>query len=283
MKKGLVMEGGAMRGMFTAGVTDVWMENNIEFDGAIGVSAGAVFGCNYKSKQPGRTIRYNTKYCNDPNYMSIKSLIKTGNIFGVEFAYHDIPERLDPFDVETFKNNPMEFYAVCTDVVSGQPIYRKIKTGVGDDLLYLQGSASMPLVSQIVEVQGRKILDGGISDSIPLKYFESIGYDRNVVILTQPKGFEKEPNNMISMMRVQLKKYPHIIRAMEERHLMYNEELKYIRKKELHNEVLVIRPKKKLPVGHIEKNPEKLWEIYNLGREQGEKYLEKVREFLQKK
>ena len=146
MRTGLVMEGGAMRGMFTAGVVDVWMENNIEFDGAIGVSAGAVFGCNYKSKQPGRTIRYNTKYCNSPNYMSIKSLIKTGNIFDVDFAYHDIPEKLDPFDSETFEKNPMEFYVVCTDVITGQPIYKKIKTGTGEDLLYMQGSASMPIV-----------------------------------------------------------------------------------------------------------------------------------------
>ncbi len=280
MRTGLVMEGGAMRGMFTAGVVDVWMENNIEFDGAIGVSAGAVFGCNYKSKQPGRTIRYNTKYCNSPNYMSIKSLIKTGNIFDVDFAYHDIPEKLDPFDSETFEKNPMEFYVVCTDVITGQPIYKKIKTGTGEDLLYMQGSASMPIVSKIVEVQGRKLLDGGVADSIPLKYFESIGYDRNVVILTQPKGYVKGPNSAMSVAKVQLRQYPHFLRAMEERHLMYNEEIKYIRKKEIHDEILVIRPKEKLPVNHIEKNPEKLWETYYLGREQGEKYLEKVREFL---
>ena len=282
MKTGLVMEGGAMRGMFTAGVIDVWMENNIKFDGAIGVSAGAVFGCNYKSNQPGRTIRYNKKYCKDPNYMSFWSFLKTGNIFDVQFAYHDIPEKLDPFDTETFKNNPMEFYAVCTDVVSGQAIYRKIKTGVGDDLLYLQGSASMPLVSKIVEVHGRKLLDGGVSDSIPLKYFESIGYDRNVVILTRPKGYEKKPMSAMPVARVQLKQYPHFLRAMENRHIMYNEEVHYVRKKEIHDEILVIRPKQALPIGHIEKNPEKLQEIYELGREQGEKYLEKVREFLKK-
>jgi predicted patatin/cPLA2 family phospholipase len=282
MKKGLVMEGGAMRGMFTAGVIDVFMENNIEFDGAIGVSAGAVFGCNYKSKQPGRTIRFNTKYCNDPNYVGIKPFIKTGNLYSVDFGYHDIPERLDPFDVETFEKNPMEFYAVCTDVVSGQPIYRKLKTATGDDLLYLQGSASLPLVSKVVEVQGRKLLDGAVSDSVPLKYFESIGYDRNVVILTQPKGYEKGPSRAISAIKVQLKQYPHFIRAAENRHIMYNEQMHYIRKQEIHDKALVIRPKEKLPVNHVEKNPDKLWETYYLGREQGEKYLDKVREFLAK-
>lgn len=274
------MEGGAMRGMFTAGVIDVWMENGITFDGAIGVSAGAVFGCNYKSKQPGRVIRYNTKYCKDPNYMGTRILLKTGNIFGVEMCYHEIPERLDPFDIETFEKNPMEFYVVCTDVVSGQPIYRKLKTGTGDDLLYMQGSASMPLVSKVVEVQGRKLLDGGISDSIPLKYFESIGYDRNVVILTQPKGYIKEPNKMTRIAKIGLKRYPHMIQAMETRHKMYNEETRYVRRKELEDKIVVIRPKEKLPVGHIAKNPDKLWETYQLGREQGEKNLERVKQFL---
>ncbi len=275
------MEGGAMRGMFTAGVTDVWIENNIGFDGAIGVSAGAVFGCNYKSKQPGRTIRYNMKYCNDPNYMSFKSLIKTGNIFGVQMCYHDIPEKLDPFDEETFEKNPMEFYAVCTDVVTGQPLYHKVKTGIGDDLLYLQGSASLPLVSKIVEVHGRKLLDGGISDSIPLKYFESIGYEKNVVILTRPLGYQKEKSKMARMAKIALRKYPHMIQALERRHLMYNDQLQYIAQREREGRALVIRPKEALPVGHIEKDPEKLRKVYELGRERGEEYLAQVKAFLE--
>lgn len=275
------MEGGAMRGMFTAGVTDVWIENNIGFDGAIGVSAGAVFGCNYKSKQPGRTIRYNMKYCNDPNYMSFKSLIKTGNIFGVQMCYHDIPEKLDPFDEETFEKNPMEFYAVCTDVVTGQPLYHKVKTGIGDDLLYLQGSASLPLVSKIVEVHGRKLLDGGISDSIPLKYFESIGYEKNVVILTRPLGYQKEKSKMARMAKIALRKYPHMIQALERRHLMYNDQLQYIAQREREGRALVIRPKEALPVGHIEKDPEKLRKVYELGRERGEEYLAQVETFLE--
>ena len=275
------MEGGAMRGMFTAGVTDVWIENNIGFDGAIGVSAGAVFGCNYKSKQPGRTIRYNMKYCNDPNYMSFKSLIKTGNIFGVQMCYHDIPEKLDPFDEETFEKNPMEFYAVCTDVVTGQPLYHKVKTGIGDDLLYLQGSASLPLVSKIVEVHGRKLLDGGISDSIPLKYFESIGYEKNVVILTRPLGYQKEKSKMARMAKIALRKYPHMIQALERRHLMYNDQLQYIAQREREGRALVIRPKEALPVGHIEKDPEKLRKVYELGRERGAEYLAQVKAFLE--
>lgn len=282
MKTGLVLEGGAMRGLFSAGVMDVFMENNIEFDGGIGVSAGAVFGCNYKSKQPGRVVRYNTTYCKDPNYSGIRSLIKTGNIYGEQMCYHDIPEKLDPFDADTYKNNPMEFYIVCTDVVTGQPIYKKIETGVGRDIKYFQASASMPIVSNMVEVDGRKLLDGGISDSIPLKYFESIGYDRNVVILTQPLDYVKQKNKTIPVLKRTMKEYPHIVKAMENRHIVYNETLDYIKMREKEGNTLVIRPKKKLPVGHLEKNPNKLRKTYNLGREVGEEYIAKVIDFLNK-
>lgn len=280
MKKGLVLEGGAMRGMFTAGVMDIFLENNIEFDGAIGVSAGAVFGCNYKSKQIGRVIRYNLKYCKDPNYSGIRSLIKTGDIYGVDMCYHEIPEKLDPFDEETYQNNPMEFYAVCTDVITGQPIYRQIYSGHGKDLKYLQASASMPLVSNMVEVDGRKLLDGGVSDSIPLKYFESIGYNKNVVVLTQPIDYVKDRNKTIPVLKRTMKDYPHIVNVMANRHNVYNETLEYIKQREKSKDALVIRPKHKLEVGHLEKNPKKLQEAYDHGREVGEEYLEKVLEFL---
>ena len=181
MKTGLILEGGAMRGMYTAGVLDVMMENNIWVDGAVGVSAGAVFGCNYKSKQIGRTIRYNKKYGRDPRYAGFHSLLKTGDYFGTEFCYHEIPERLDPFDSETFQKNPAEFYVVGTDVTTGKAVYHKCTTGTDKDLDWFRASASMPLLSNIVEVDGYKLLDGGIADSIPLKWFRSIGYERNII------------------------------------------------------------------------------------------------------
>ena len=192
MKTGLVMEGGAMRGLFTAGVIDVMMEEEIEFDGAIGVSAGAAFGCNYKSKQIGRALRYNINYCKDKRYCSMKSLITTGNLYGAEFCYHELPDKLDIFDCETFENNPMEFYLVCTDVLTGKPVYKKCEKADYDCLEWMRASASMPLASKVVEIDGYKMLDGGVSDSVPLKYFESIGYDRNIVILTQPKSYRKK-------------------------------------------------------------------------------------------
>ena len=169
MKTGLVMEGGALRGLFTAGVIDVLMENGITFDGAIGVSAGATFGCNIKSGQIGRAIRYNVKLCKDRRYFSFWSLILTGNLFGKNFCYHKIPEKIDPFDNDAFEKNPMEFYLVCTDVETGKPVYKKCDRLDGGNLEWVRASASLPLVSEIVEIDGMKLQDGGISDSIPLK------------------------------------------------------------------------------------------------------------------
>lgn len=282
MKTGLVMEGGALRGLFTAGVIDVFMENGITFDGAIGVSAGATFGCNIKSGQIGRAIRYNIKYCKDKRYFSFWSLIFTGNLFGKQFCYHKIPEELDIFDNDAFERNPMEFYLVCTDVETGKPVYKKCDRLDGENLEWIRASASLPLVSEVVEVDGLKLQDGGIIDSIPLKYFESIGYDRNVVILTQPKGFIKKPTSNMGLLKISLRKYPKMIEALENRHNMYNDTTKYIEEKEAKGEVFVIRPEQVLPVKRTSRDPEKLKEVYNFGREEALKNLDKIKEFLSK-
>ena len=201
MKTGLVLEGGAMRGMYTAGVLDVMLEQQVQVDAVVGVSAGAVFGCNYKSRQIGRTIRYNKAYCRDPRYMSIRSLIKTGDLFGEEFCYHELPERLDPFDLETFESNPVEFYVAATDVHTGKPVYHKCTDGKEEDLQWMRASASMPVVSRVVSVGGYELLDGGISDSIPVNWFRSQGYEKSIVVLTRAEGYRKKesaPNPAIS-------------------------------------------------------------------------------------
>ena len=175
MKKGLVLEGGAMRWLFSAGVMDVLMERGVAFDGIIGVSAGAAFGCNYKSGQIGRVLRYNTRFCGDKRYSGRGSLLKTGNLFNTEFCYNQVPLELDPFDFEAFRSNPAEFYVVCTDVDTGEPVYHAY-TGFEDHgFEWIRASASLPLIAQIVEIDGQKLLDGGIADSIPFGYFESIG------------------------------------------------------------------------------------------------------------
>ena len=279
IKTGLIMEGGAMRGMFTAGVTDIMMENGITFDGAIGVSAGAAFGCNFKSNQPGRVIRYNTTYCKDPRYAGLRSLIKTGNLFGAEFCYVEIPQKLDLFDEEAFVNNPMEFYVVCTDIETGEVIYHRCGESE-NELEWFRASASMPLAAKTVEVDGKKRLDGGIADSIPLKYFESIGYNRNVLILTQPKGFVKQKNKLVPIIRRALKEYPKVAELLANRHNDYNETTAYIEEREKSGEILVIRPPAALNIKPVCRDPEELRRVYNIGRKVGEEMLEQIREFL---
>ncbi len=279
MKKGLVLEGGAMRGLWTAGVTDVMMEHDIRPDGLIGVSAGAAFGCNYKSGQAGRAIRYNTRFSHDSRYSGLKSLIMSGNYFNARFGYHVVPYEYDLFDTKTFEENPLEFTVVCTDVLTGEAVYHVMDHVDYDELEWLRASASMPLASRVVRVQGRQLLDGGVSDSIPLEYYERRGYDRNVVILTQPLGYRKEHNRLMPLMRLSLCRYPNMVRALDERHLMYNRQLDYVAQAEREGRCLVIRPDEKIPIGHISHDADLMRHVYQLGREVGERYVEKIKDF----
>lgn len=280
MSYGLVLEGGAMRGMFTSGVLDIFLENGIEFDGTVGVSAGATFGCNYKSRQIGRSIRYNKRFSKDWRYCSLRSLIATGDMYGAKFCYDTLPKELDPLDFKTYASNPMEFYIVASDADTGKPVYKKLETCDDADLTWMRASASMPLVSKPVKIDGYTLLDGGMTDSIPLKFSESLGYDHNVVILTQPRNFVKKPNKLIPLMRIALRKYPELVKAMANRHNMYNEQTRYIFEKADRGEVLVICPDKPLGISRTEKNPDKLERVYQEGRKAGESFLPEVKKFL---
>lgn len=279
-KTGLVLEGGAMRGMFTAGVLDVMMENGIEFDGIMGVSAGAVFGCNFKSGQIGRSLRYNMRFCDDPRYCSFESLIRTGNLYGVDFCYDEIPNKLDPFDAQAYRENPMPFYAVCTNVETGKAIHKRLDRGDSRDMQYFRASASMPIVSQIVEADGYKLLDGGITDSIPLLAMERRGYPRNVVILTQPLGYVKEKSGILPLVHVTMRKYPYLIKAMDVRHIRYNRQTAYVREQELAGKAFVIRPPYALGISRTEDDPAELRRVYEIGRAEMEKRLPALKEFL---
>ena len=279
MKKGLVLEGGAMRGLFSAGVIDILMENNLLPDGVIGVSAGAAFGCNIKSKQPGRVIRYNKKLAHDWRYASFRSLLTTGDYFGGEYAYHYMPRHLDYFDVETFNNNPMEFWAVCTNVGTGKAVYKRLMEVDNNCLEYIRASASMPIAARIVTVEGKKLLDGGIADSIPLRFFQEQGYDRNLVVLTQPANYVKEPNKLMPLMRLWLRRHPRIIRALEQRHIMYNDQLEYVRQEEKKSNTLVLRPETALTIGHLSHNPDDMQATYEHGRKVATKHLEEIKAF----
>ena len=280
MKTGLIMEGGAMRGMFTAGVLDVLMENGLVTDGAIGVSAGAVFGCNYKSHQIGRVIRYNTEYCKDKRYASFKNLFKTGNLYSEQFCYHEVPEKLDPFNEAAFAASPMDFFVVCTDVKTGEPIYHKCRKGDAEDVRWMEASASMPLAAKIVKIGHYGLLDGGVADSIPVRFFESIGYKRNLIILTQPKGYTKKKNKFLPAIRAKYFRYPAFVEAVADRHERYNETLSYISMLEQAGKDYVIRPPIPLEIGAMERDPAQLRRVYETGRAVAQIQVEKIRDFL---
>lgn len=282
MKTGLVLEGGAMRGLFTAGVIDVMMENGIDFDGLVGVSAGSSFGCNFKSRQPGRVLRYNLRFCKDPRYMGLRSLLSTGDLVGAEFAYHTLPLELDIFDSATFESNPMEFHVVCTDVMTGKPVYYVMDKVDYDSLEWLRASASMPVVTRPVQVaDGHIMLDGGISDSIPLEYFMDCGFRRNVVVLTQPLDYRKKPAKKW-VFSTFMRRYPAIVEAMARRHEMYNAQLDFVHEIVAAGEAFVIAPPAPLPIGRVEMNPDKMKRVYSIGRDICSEVLPGLRAFLGK-
>lgn len=280
-KTGLVLEGGAMRGMYTAGVLDVFLEHGITFDGVIGVSMGAITGCSYVSGQIGRTVRYNKKYCRDKRYMSFYSLLTTGDLVGNEFCYHEIPENLDPYDNEAFKQSKTDFYVTCTNVETGEAEHIKIND-LMEEMEYLRASASMPYVSRIVEIGGKKLLDGGCSDSIPISAFQSMGYEKNVVILTRPAEYRKKPENK-RLVRGFYKNYPKFAKTLESRAEKYNQTVEEIRKLEADGNIFVIRPETPLDIGRMSHNVKKIEHVYERGRADGLACLQKLTEWLNSK
>ena len=281
MKTGLAMEGGAMRGMFTCGVIDVLMENSITFDGAGGISAGAVFGCNFKSRQIGRPIRYNKQYCRDKRYKSLRSLVSTGDLYGVDFCYRELPNELDVFDRNAFRSNLMAFYVGAADVETGSIVYHRCEDGGDADMQWMRASASMPLASRVVDIDGQKLLDGGIIEPTPYFYMKGLGYDRIVVILTQPLAYRKEKSPLFPLMRLALRKYPKLIEAMEKRPERYNAHIAAIRKDEKAGRCLVLCPPEPLPVHRTDSDPQKLEETYQIGRKEAEKRLDEIHFYLE--
>ena len=278
MKTGLVLEGGGMRGMYTAGVLDVFMENGIRFDKIVGVSAGALFGVNYLSGQKGRVIRYNKRFNGDKNYMGIRPLLTEGNIVNTKYAYHDVPYSLDPFDDENFKKSDTEFYAVITDIESGNPEYIKINS-VFEQMDVLRASGSLPFVSKPVKIGSKNYLDGGISDSIPYKWMAHQDVSKIIVILTRDISYRKKETSslLINMFYIN---YPKLAERLHKRHIEYNESAKELTEIEKSGAVLVIRPSKPIEVGRMEKNPENLQEVYDLGVNDAKNMLETVMRYL---
>lgn len=263
MSIGLVLEGGAMRGMYTAGVLDIFIDHEIPVDGIVGVSAGVLFGVNYPSKQRGRVIRYNKRFAKDPRYMGWKSFLTTGNIINKDFAYYTVPQKLDVFDQEAFAQSGMDFYATLTNVETGKPEYVKLNN-LFDEMEVLRATSAMPLVSKIVEIDGKKYLDGGVSDSIPVDKIRKMGYDKVIVVLTRPLEYRKKPSDM-KLYKMVYGKYPAFVETAANRYKDYNDTVERIIDMENQKEIFVIRPSRTVDIKRIERDENKLQEMYDLG------------------
>lgn len=279
MGSSLVLEGGGKRGIYTAGVLDVFLENGIDVDAVFGVSAGAIHGVSFVSRQIGRDIRYNIKYNNDYRFMSFRNWFKTGNVVDVDFCYNELPNKLDKFDYAAFDANPTKFYAVCSNIESGKAEYIYCKD-MHYDIKYVQASASLPFFSRIVEIGGKKLLDGGICDSIPLKAAQNCGYDKNIVVLTRPCGYYKKPSHNKWLAKRVYRKYPEFVKAIVNRHIMYNDELKYVEKAQKEGAALVIQPSVFIKIGRLETNIDVIRAMYELGRHDALMMLDNIKAFL---
>ncbi|GAB1667529.1 patatin family protein [Mannheimia haemolytica] len=280
MKIGLVLEGGGLRGIFTAGVLDVFLDENIHIDGAIGVSAGALFGVNLPSKQKGRALRYNKKYAQDKRYMGLHSLLTTGNIVNRDFAYYELPSKLDPFDQQAFEASGMDFWVTVTNVETGEPEYIKIDN-VFEQMEAFRATSSMPIVSKIVEIEGKKYLDGGVSDSIPVQKFIEMGYDKIIVVLTRPLEYRKKPSSMWLFKRF-YRQYPKLVARWEKRYAEYNQAVEQIIQLNEKQQIFVIRPSRTVKISRLEKDVNKIQTMYDLGVEDAQNALAGLRAYLAK-
>lgn len=280
MNIGLVLEGGGMRGLYTAGILDAMLDKNFQVNGIIGVSAGALFGVNYVSKQRGRSLRYNQKYASDPRYMSFKSLITTGNFVNKDFAYYELPLKLDIFDEESFSKSKTDFYATVTNVETGKPEYLKIINAT-IQIEELRASSSLPFCSKIVKINDKLYLDGGISDAIPVNKCFEMGYDKVIVITTRPLNYRKTKSNQL-LPKIFYHRYPNFVKAINTRYQRYNDTLDQLQELEKQNKIFVIRPSKLIKINRLEKNPDKMQEIYNLGLQDFQDNYQALQKYLKK-
>ena len=280
MKVGLVLEGGAMRGLYTAGVLDIFLDNNIKVDGIIGVSAGVLFGSNYPSKQRGRVLRYNKNYIKDKRYMSFHSLLTTGNFVNKDFSFYELPFKLDIFDEKAFEESNIDFYATVTNVDSGKAEYIKVKN-VFEQMEVFRATSALPYMSEMIELDTGKYLDGGISDSIPVEKCKELGYDKIIVVLTRPKEYRKKKSNGL-LAKIAYRKYPQLVQAINNRYKNYNDCIEKVIDMENKKEIFVIRPTKTIKIKRMEKNPDKLQEMYNLGIKDAENIIDELKTYLEK-
>lgn len=280
-KIGLILEGGGMRGIYTAGVLDFFIEKNIEVDITIGVSAGSCHASSYLSKQYKRAYNATVDYINDKRYLSFSNLIKTGSIFGMDFMFNKIPNELNIYDYDTFAKSKSKFVVVATNCETGSPEYFELKD-LKKEIIYMQASCSIPMFANIVEIDDFKLVDGGVSDSIPIEYSLNQGYKKNIVVLTRDITYKKNKQKFLPIVNKRYKKYPNLVKAIENRHLNYNKSLNLVNKLEKDGDVLVIRPKKPVNVSQIEKNAKKLTALYEEGYDDAKELYDKILDFIKK-
>lgn len=280
MKIGLVLEGGGMRGLYTAGVIDVMLDHGFEPDVVCGTSAGVTFGVNLLSKQRGRVLRYNKRFVGDRRYISLHSWLTTGNMINKDFAYGLLPRELDPFDEETFEKSKAEFYATITNMRTGQAEYVRI-TDTWKQMDVIRASASLPIICQPVEWQGEKYLDGGLADNIPLDKCLELGCDKVIIVLTRPIDYVRN-DHIAPLCRLAFPRYKALLRTIEQRNDQYNARIQQIRKLEQEGKLFVIRPSEDRPVGRLEKDPEKLKALHALGVQDAQKQWRGLEEYIGK-
>lgn len=278
---GIVLEGGGMRGLYTAGVLDYFIEKGLYFKNCYGVSAGATQGCSYISKQKRRAYNIFTKYMQDKRYASFGNLIKEGNYFGKDFSLKKIPDELEPYDYDTFKNSGINFYAVATNCRTGEAEYLKIDDmRKEEDMDKVWASCSLPLLSKNVRIDDEEYLDGGVADSIPVVKAIKDGNNKVVLVLTRDINYRKKPNKLISIIKLKYRKYPKFVSVMERRHSIYNKTLKRIAKLEREGKLFVIRPKSEVKIGRLEKDVHKMTDLYNAGYNEAKDCFESLIKYL---
>ena len=268
-----------MRGLFTAGVLDALFTAGMRFGGIVGVSAGAAFGCNYKSRQPGRVLRYNLRFCRDRRYWGLGSLLRTGDLFNAEFCYRTLPRVLDPWDAAAFEADPTRFWAVATDADTGEPVYAELAKGDDRACDWIRASSSMPLVSRPVAIDGRRYLDGGLSDSVPLAKMQSLGFARNVVVLTRPASYRKGPARLWPM-RPFLRGLPAVAAALERRPGEYNRAIDFVEAEESKGSAFVFRPPAEIPIRRVSRSRRAVQAAYDMGKDTVARSLVRLRDWL---
>ncbi|MDC3416550.1 patatin-like phospholipase family protein [Aquibacillus salsiterrae] len=277
---GLVLEGGGMRGAYTAGVLDFFHDIKLPFSTVVGASAGAGNGSSFVAKQRGRNYQVIVDYGDHPEYISFKRLIRSKELFGMDFIFNTLPKKLVPFDFTTFSLNPIEFVVAATDVHTGQPVYYDFFETQEDLLQVIRASSSLPLLAPITEYKGKHLMDGGIADPIPLTPSIQAGNKKHIVVLTRNKGYIKKPMKFIWYINRKLKDYPHFVEALKKRHIKYNETMKQLEEMEANNQAIIIRPIKPLDVSRIENNKDKLQELYTQGYNDAQKLKSQLLEFV---